>query len=53
MKTSDKRKAKVKVVQDQVAQGLHPMQDPELKVRKKVAIRIADKMISSVLEKQK
>ncbi len=53
MKTSDKRKRKVKAIKDQVAQGLHPLQHPDVKVREKAASRVADKMISTVLEKQK
>jgi hypothetical protein len=53
MTGSDKRKAKVKAIQAQVTEGLHPMQDPNVNVRRKAALRVADKMISSVQEKQK
>lgn len=53
MTASEKRKSKVKAVQLQIAEGIHPMQDPDVKVRKKAALRVADKMISSVKVKQK
>jgi len=53
MNTSDKRKQKVKKIQDQVAQGLHPMQHTDEVVRKKAAMRAAEKMINGVMEKQK
>lgn len=50
---TDKRRIKVKTIQSQVDEGLHPMQDTNLNVRKKAALRVADKMISSVKEKSK
>lgn len=53
MTAPDKRKNKVKSIQQQVAQGIHPMQDADVNVRTKAAMRAAEKMITMVLEKQK
>lgn len=48
-----KRKERIKAIQQQIDEGLHPMQNSNLSVRKKAALRIADKMIDSVEIKQK
>lgn len=53
MNTPDKRKQKVKKIQAQVAQGLHPMQHADEAVRKKAAFKAAEKMVNGVMEKQK
>lgn len=53
MTTQDKRKQKVKKLKTQISQGVHPMQNADVNVRKKAAHRAADKMINGVLEKQK
>jgi hypothetical protein len=53
MNTPAQRKQKVKRIQAQVAEGVHPLQHTDHAVRKKVALRVADKMVNGVLEKQK
>jgi hypothetical protein len=53
MTGSDKRKIKVKAIEAQINEGLHPMQDPNVNVRKKAALRVAEKMINNLKEKSK
>lgn len=43
--TSAQRKKKIDTIREQVEAGLHPMQSPDRKTRKKAAEPIADKMI--------
>jgi len=50
MTSSTNRKDKIKAIQTQVNEGLHPLQHPDEKVRKKVALRVAGKMIDEVVE---
>jgi hypothetical protein len=51
MTVSKKRQDKINAIQTQITEGLHPLQHPDEKVRKKVALRVAKKMIDEVVEK--